>query len=73
MDEPRLSSPDGRWGQRRDGLVDFAGRALHVLLDAAVVIPGAVIHLDEPHAALRQSPGEQAVGGEGAVGSYNFV
>ena len=36
-------------------------------LIAAVVVPVAVIELDEPHAALGQPPGEQAVGGERAV------
>ena len=32
----------------------------------AVLVPAAVEELDEPHAALDQPAGEQAVGGEGA-------
>ena len=38
-----------------------------VVLDAAVVVPVAVIELDEAHAALGQPPGQQAVGRERAV------
>ena len=39
----------------------------HGLLDVAVVVPGAVVELDEPDAALGQPAGQQAVRGEAAV------
>jgi hypothetical protein len=51
------------------GLVDFLGDDGDVVPDVAVVIPVAVIALDESHAALGEAAGEQAVGGEGAVGA----
>ena len=35
--------------------------------DRPVVVPVAVVELDEAHAALRQPPGQETVGGEGAV------
>ena len=54
-------------------LVDLAGRHRDVLLDVAVVVPVAVIELDEAHAALGQPPGQQAVGGEGAVAALGAV
>jgi hypothetical protein len=39
-------------------LIDsFAVHGLHEVLDAAVVVPVAVIELDEPHAALGQAGG----------------
>ena len=39
-----------------------------VVLDVAVVVPVAVVELDEPHAALGQPAGQQAVRRERAVG-----
>ena len=54
--------------QRGRGLVDLLGHAGDLVFDAAVMVPVAVIKLDEAHAALGQPPGQQAVGGEGAVG-----
>ena len=53
--------------QRRRGLVDLTRAQLDVALDPAVVIPGPVVELHEAHAALEQSPREQAVGGVGAI------
>ena len=53
--------------QRGRGLVDFLGLHRDVVLDVAVVVPVAVVELDEPHAALGEPPREQAVGGERAV------
>ena len=47
--------------------IDFAGRALDVLLHAAVVVPVAVVELNEPHASLRQPPGQETVCSERAV------
>src|SRR5207302_244872 len=49
------------------------GRDLDVAADAAVVVPVAVVQLDEAHAPLRQAPGQQAVGGEGAVPAVRAV
>ena len=49
------------------GPVDLLGLVLHTLLDATVVVPVFVIHLDEPHTPLRQPPGQQAVGGKRPV------
>ena len=43
------------------------------LLDVAVVVPVAVVELDEPHAALGQPAGQQAVGRERAVGPLGAV
>ena len=44
-----------------------------VVLDAAVVVPVAVVELDEAHAALGQPPGQQAVGRERAVAALRAV
>ena len=53
--------------------IDLSGRALHVVLHAAVMVPVAVIELDESHAPLGEPPGEQAVGGERAVAPFRAV
>ena len=53
--------------QRRDALIDDLSGILHGALNTAVMIPTAVIELDEPHAALGQAPGEQAVAGKRAI------
>ena len=45
----------------------------NVALDVAVMIPVAVIELDEAHAALGQPPRQQAVGGERAVAALGAV
>ena len=55
------------------GLVDLLGLELDVVLDAAVVVPVAVVELDEAHAALGQAAGQQAVRGERAVGALGAV
>ena len=59
--------------QRRRAAIDFLGRAGDVAFHVAVVVPVAVIELDEPHAALGQPPGQQAVGGERAVAPFRAV
>jgi hypothetical protein len=48
-------------------LIDILGADRHVLGDVVVVVPGAMIKLDEPHAPLRQSPRQQAVRGKAAI------
>ena len=48
--------------QRGRSLVDLRGGSLDVLLDRAVMVPVAMVELDEPHAALGQAAGQQAVG-----------
>ena len=53
--------------QRRAGLVDFAGAQRQLFLQQAVMIPVAVVELDEAHAAFGQAAGEQAVRGKRAV------
>ena len=56
-----------------DAPVDLLGLELDVVLDAAVVVPVAVVELDEAHAALGQPAGQQAVGGERAVARLGAV
>ena len=53
--------------QRRARPVGLLGRDGHVLLDVAMMVPGAVVELDEAHPALGHAPGEQAVAGEAAI------
>src|SRR5207248_9155534 len=53
--------------QRHAGQVNFLGFVRDAVLDAAVVVPVLVIKLDEAHAALGQTAGQQAVGGERTV------
>ena len=63
-------------------LDERGGRPIHVLatrldagLDAAMVIPAAMVQVDEPHAAFRETPSQQAVRGVRAVpalGSVHF-
>ena len=48
------------------GLIDFAGH-FESVAHAAMMVPIAMIELDEANASLRQPPGQQAIGGEGAV------
>ena len=43
-------------------LIRQATADIHVLLKATMVIPAAVVKLNEPHATLSQSPGQQTVG-----------
>ena len=43
------------------------------ILDAAVMIPAAMIELDEPHTAFGQATGQQAVRREGAVAALGPV
>ena len=58
----------GRVIRAAHGLVDLAADRVEVarrgLAGAAVVVPVGVVELDEPHAALDQPAGEQAVVGE---------
>ena len=53
--------------------VDLGGGPADVALEVAVVVPVAVIELDEPDAALGQAAGQQAVRGEGAVAPLGAV
>ena len=55
------------------GLIDFLGDARDLRLEVAVMVPVAVIKLNEPHAALGQPAGQQAVGRERAVGPLRAV
>ena len=55
--------------ERGRSLVDLRGGPLDVLFDHAVMVPVAMVELDEPHAPLGQPPGQQAVGAERAVGA----
>src|SRR5690606_34149923 len=48
-------------------LVDELADAAHAIVEVAVVVPTAVIQLDETHAAFREPAGEQTVGREGTV------
>ena len=52
--------------QRGGGLVGLAALVAQSARQSAVLIPAGMVKLDEPHAALSQSPRLQAVGGEGA-------
>src|SRR5260370_218565 len=47
--------------ERRRRLVDFLRLEDEVVPNVAVMIPVAVIELDEAHAALREAPRQQAV------------
>ena len=75
-----LTSPDDERVVQHPPLFEIAhqgGRRLiglgrlrtHATLDVAVMIPTGMIHLNEPHAALGQSSGEEAVVGEVFFGS----
>ena len=55
------------------GLVGRLAQLAHVLVDAVVEVPVAVVELNEPHAALGQPAGQQAVVGERAVGAGHAV
>ena len=50
--------------QRSRRLVDVLCRGEHAVLDAAVMIPAAMIQLNETRAALSQAPRQQAVARE---------
>ena len=55
----RISAADGLVGVAGESTGSFFGKA-------AVMVPAAVIELDEAHVALGEAAGEQAVGGERA-------
>ena len=60
--------------ERGAGLVHIERSLRHFLGDRAVVIPRAVVELDEAHATLGEAAREQAVRGEGAVaGSLHAI
>ena len=59
--------------QRGRALVHELGRGGDALLDAAVVVPAAVVEMDEPHVPLGQPASQQAVGREGPIGSLGPV
>ena len=54
----------------RGGLVDVLRGGAHAVLDAAVVVPSAVVELDHADAAFGQTAGHQAVRREGAVADF---
>src|SRR5688500_18150801 len=56
--------------KRRTRSVARFGGVRHVLLDIVVMVPGAMIKLNESHSAFRQPAGEQAVRGEAAVARF---
>ncbi len=57
----------------RHSLIDFARRPGDVVLHRSVMVPVAMIELNEPDAAFGQSAGQQAVRGERAVASFGAV
>src|SRR5579859_8113762 len=59
--------------ERGSGTVDLFGLERDPLLQAAVMIPIAMVELDEAHAALGQAAGEQTVRGEGAVAGLRAI
>ena len=59
--------------QGRGAAIHFGGRSLDVLLHAAVVIPIAMIELDEAYAALGQPTGQQAIRAERSVAPLRAV
>ena len=54
-------------------LVDESRRGVDAVFDSTVVLPAAVIQLDEPDTALGNPAGEQAVGGKGAIAAFGAV
>src|SRR5580704_17962184 len=52
--------------QRRRRLIGIARENRELLGEPGVMIPAAVIELNESHVALRQTPGQQTVGGKGS-------
>ena len=55
------------------GLVGQAAAGVHVLDQPAVVVPAAMVEMDEPYAALGQPAGQQAVGGVGTIAGFGSV
>ena len=59
--------------QRRGGPIHFLGLVLNAGFNVGMVIPIAVIKLNEAHAALGQPPGQQAVRSERAIARLGAV
>src|SRR5690348_2895758 len=59
--------------QGRGPLVHFGCCDLDVAFDAAVMVPIAMVELDEAHASLSQPPCQQTIGGEGTVSAFGAV
>ena len=59
--------------QRSGRLIHFFGLERHVGFYTAMMVPIAVIELDEPHAAFGQPARQQAVGGERPVTGLRAV
>jgi hypothetical protein len=59
--------------ERCGSLIDLGGGPSDVLLDNPVVIPVAMVELDEAHAALGQPPRQEAIGAKGPVGAFGAV
>src|SRR5687767_3549804 len=56
--------------ERRTGPVTRFRSIGHVLLDVVVMVPGAMIKLNESHSAFGEAAGEQAVRSEAAVARF---
>ncbi len=56
-----------------DVVADFLEVVVQVLAGAAVAVPVGVVELHEPHAALDEPAGEQAVGGERRLARLDAV
>ncbi len=70
VEEPALFQIVDQRGTRLIGLAAFPAQAA---FDIAMVVPTAVVHTDESHAALEHTPGEEAVAGVGWLARLDTV
>src|SRR5688572_659965 len=61
------------FNERRAGLIGVLAIFGDVFDQRAVLVPGFMKNLDEPHPALNQSPRQQATGGEGPLARFGPV
>ena len=59
--------------ERGDTLIDFLGRPCRMRLHRSMMIPVAMIHLDEANSAFGLSPSQQAVGSKRSVTSLSAI
>src|SRR5262245_6271064 len=59
--------------ERGRGLVHFLRLHHDVPFDSAMVVPVAVIELNETHSAFSQPASEQAIGAEGTVEPFDAI
>ena len=59
--------------QRRTGLIDFASPQRQFFPQQAVVVPVAMVELNEPDAPLGQPSGQQAIAGKRTVAWFATV